>query len=300
MNHPSGGGVPFVSKLSSVEKHIDNKGAQSSVAFIYQAKIAELLRNVTATWSKNLINHSFSITVENMKDDQNHYTCKIDLKAWQFWGKKGLKNLEVDGRRVDVFWDFRQAKFSSSPDPCSDYYVALVCEEEVVLLLGDLKNDALKRTRKKPSPAEATLLYKKEHVYGKKLFYTRAVLDESQKEHDVVIESSLSGPDDPEMWITVDGTMEIRIMNLNWRFRGNETITVNDVPVQILWDVHDWLFNSSGSSHGLFVFQPGPLDSEPNKHKNYSNNNTINEKKSKDLSQSALECYHILYAWKIE
>ncbi|KAL5548733.1 hypothetical protein UlMin_003964 [Ulmus minor] len=247
---------------------------QSAITCVYETKLAELLCNVSVTWCKTSTEHSLSIALDR-PSKENHYTCKIDLKNCQYWGKKGLKSFEIEGKHADVYWDFRQVKFSNNPEPRSDYYVALVCDQEIVLLLGDLKDDAYKRTRSKPCLEEATLLRKKENVYGKRLFCTKAMLNEGEKEHDIVIENSISGLGEPEMWISIEGMVMIRIMNLNWRFRGNETIVVNNVPLQIFWDVHDWLFNnsdsSSGSCHGLFIFKP-----------------------------STIEFYHFLYAWKIE
>ncbi|KAI4305584.1 hypothetical protein L6164_028943 [Bauhinia variegata] len=40
---------------------------------------------------------------------------------------------------------------------------------------------------------------------------------------------------------------------------------VNKQPVQVLWDVHDWLFNHSSAGHGLFIFKPGPAEVETEK-----------------------------------
>ncbi|EOA32534.1 hypothetical protein CARUB_v10015817mg [Capsella rubella] len=235
----------------------------SSVSLIYVVEIANTSQNVDVTWSKTISSHSLTIKIENLKDEQhNHHNqqqVKIDLSGSSFWAKKGLKNLEANGTRVDVYWDFRQAKFSNFPEPSSGFYVSLVSHNAVVLTIGDLKNEALKRTKKNPSATEAALVSKQEHVHGKRVFYTRTAFGggESRRENEVVIETSLSGPNDPEMWITVDGVPAIRIMNLNWRFRGNEVVTVSDgVSVEIFWDVHDWLFETSGSSSGLFVFKP--------------------------------------------
>ncbi|KAM7251821.1 hypothetical protein ACFE04_023704 [Oxalis oulophora] len=284
--------IPKLSSSSSEKLNNDNKTAQNSITCIYLAKVAELYRKVTAIWTKSLVNYSLTINVENPSDEHNPYTCKIDLKSWQFWGKKGLKNFDVDNKRVDVFWDFRQAKFSSNPEPCSDYYVVLVSDEEIVLLIGDLKNEALKRTRTRPSLTEATFVCKKEHVYGKKLFVTKASFDdERKKEHSIVIENSLSGPGEPELWISIDGMMATRIMNLNWRFRGNETVSVDNLPIQIFWDVHDWLYGTPSLSHGLFIFKPGELTYD----EGCSNNN--------DSTEGSLSCSgfcHILYGWRTE
>ncbi|ESQ48698.1 hypothetical protein EUTSA_v10022027mg [Eutrema salsugineum] len=234
----------------------------SSVSLLYVVEIANSTQNVDVTWSKTISSHSLTIKIENLKkEEQNnhHHQVKIDLGGSSFWAKKGLKSLEANGTRVDVYWDFRQTKFSNFPEPSSGFYVSLVSQNAVVLTIGDLKNEAFQRTKKKPSATEAALVSKQERVHGKRVFYTRTSFggEASRRENEVVIETSLSGPNDPEMWITVDGVPAIRIMNLNWRFRGNEVVTVSDgVSVEIFWDVHDWLFESSGSSSGLFVFKP--------------------------------------------
>ncbi|KAK1311115.1 hypothetical protein QJS10_CPA08g01854 [Acorus calamus] len=233
-----------------------NKAGQWSVVSIYRTLIAGSTRNVTVTWSKNLINHSFSMSIDNHHHQNNTTTttfsmCKVDLKPWPFWTKKGLKSLDIDDdkRRVEVFWDLRSVKFSNGPEPVEDYYVAVVSDEEVVLLLGDKKKEAYKRTKSRPSLTDAVLVCKRENVTGKKCFITaRARFKERGREHKVVIENSISisgGAREPEMWISVDGKVLVHVDNLNWKFRGNERVVVDDVPVEVLWDAHDWVFGGS-------------------------------------------------------
>ena len=274
---------------------------QNSVTLVYQTKLGDSFRSIVVTWCKNPIEHSLSMSVEKPSDD-NKFTCKIDLASGQSWGKKGLKSFEIEGARVDIFWDFRHAKFSIDPQPCSGYYVALVYKKEVLLLLGDLVNDAYTRTKSKPSLEEATLLCKKENVHGKKLFCTRAMLEEGKPEHDVVIETSLVGPDDPEMWISIDGMLASRIMNLNWKFRGNEIVMVNNLPVQIFWDVHDWLFSDLGSGPALFIFKPGFLEttSDSNSREYTERNDDNSQYDLLENNPSTTSFYHFLYAWKID
>lgn len=304
----------YILKPPSEDQTTNKVAPQTSIIFVYQAKVAEFLRNVTVTWCKNLINHSLIITVEN-PCDENQSTCKVDIRVWQFWGRKGLKSFELDGKLVGIFWDFRQAKFSSTPEPCSDYYVAMVSGEEVVLLLGDLKKEAYERTRTRPSFEDATLLYKKEHVYGKRSFCTRAMLADGDKEHYIFIETSLPGPGpgpgvDPEMWISIDSTVLIRVMNLNWRFRGNEAVMVNNLPVQILWDVHDWLHGKPGSGRpGLFIFKTGPSaecvsdddhDPDDGKCSRESEGGSRYGSASPQGCPSTPDFCHFLYAWRID
>lgn len=293
-----------LSTLQGEDPHMSTKTAQCSVTCMYQAHIGGYWRTVTALWTKNMMNHSLNIFVES-SESNNRQHCKIDLKPWHFWGKKSYKTFEVDGLQIDVYWDLRTAKFSGSPEPCSDFYVVLVCDEEAVLLIGDLKKKVYKRTKSRPSAEDTLLFFKKEHVFGKKSFATRAKLDKHRKDYEIVVESSTLGPKDPEMWISIDGIVLIHIRNLQWKFRGNETVMVNKQPIEILWDVHSWLFMSSGSGHGLFIFKPDQPKTS-NRVDNRQNETKDNDRSSLSkylptcASSKSSECCLFLYAWKIE
>ncbi|KAI3455518.1 hypothetical protein Pfo_012181 [Paulownia fortunei] len=279
---------PLAQKLTN--DPVTQKTAQSTVMCVYQTHIAGFWRNVTILWSKNLMNYSLSISVESVEHDQV-FTCKIDLKPWHFWAKKGYKTFEVDGNQLDAYWDLRSAKFSGSPEPCTDFYVALVSEEEVVLLLGDCKKKAYKRTKSRPALVDAIMFYKKEHVFGKKSFSTRA------KKLDL-------RPREPEMWISIDGIVLIHIRNLQWKFRGNQTVLVNKQPVQVFWDVHAWLFCSPGSNHGLFIFKPGAPEADSDMDDDTKGNESDCSGPSRYYStqsySKASQFCLFLYAWKIE
>ncbi|KAK7299902.1 hypothetical protein RJT34_10731 [Clitoria ternatea] len=293
-------GTPTTWKKTSIDQATKNDAPHNnSVTFVYQTKVAGSFRGVSVSWCQNPKEHFVSIMLEN-SSEENKYTCKIDLESGQSWGKKGLKTFEIQGARIDIYWDFRQAKFATNPQPCSGYYVAMVHKKEVLLLLGDLEEMAYERTKSKASSEEATLVCKRDNVYGKKLFCTRAVLEEGKSEHDVVIETSLSGPDEPEMWISIDGILASRIMNLNWRFRGNEIVMVNNLPVQIFWDVHDWLFTDLCSGPAFFVFKPGFSETS-----SYLNSRECQENSEGSGRHESLEEYpstndfcHFLYAWR--
>ncbi|KAK4766984.1 hypothetical protein SAY86_014735 [Trapa natans] len=300
-------GPPLAERIT--DDPVITKTTQSTVTLAYQANIAGYWQNVTVVWLKNLMNHSLCITVDS-RDGDFHYTCKVDLKPWHFWSKKGYKSFEVESRRkVDVYWDLRSAKFpSGSPEPCADFYVALVSDEEVVLLLGDYKKKAYKRTKSRPALVEAVLFYKKENVFGKRSFSTRARLDEmAKKEHEITVEGSTSGPRDPEMWVSVDGIVVVHVRNLHWKFRGNQTVMVGKTQVHVYWDVHDWLFKSPpGSGHGLFIFKPEPADSQSDREgsgRGGGENSQNSAGSSYYPAQSGFpnpEFCLFLYAWKVD
>lgn len=295
----------FSSSSQRSDDSATQKSMQSMVTCVYQTHIAGFWRNVTILWTKNVMNYSLSISVESVEPDHEDFTCKIELKPWHFWAKKGYKIFEVDGYQIEAYWDLRSAKFSGGPEPCKDFYVALISEEETVLLLGDSKKKAYKRTKARPALVEAILYYKKEHVFGKKSFSTRAKFDQNKREHEIVVESSTTGPREPEMWISIDGIVLIHIRNLQWKFRGNQTVLVNKQPVQVFWDVYSWLFCAPGSSHGLFIFKPGPPETDSDGEDNTLSNDSDCSGQSlyhstRSYSKAASDSCLFLYAWKIE
>ncbi|XP_021292971.1 uncharacterized protein LOC110423149 [Herrania umbratica] len=242
------------------------RSGQSVFMSVYRTKLAGQCRLITVTWCRNLLLHGLSVSVQGPDGDE-HYRCKVELKPWYFWRKQGSKHFIVDGRTVDVVWDLKAAKFNGETEPRSDYYVAIICEDEVVLLLGDQKKDAYRKTGCRPSLIEPMLVSRREHIFGKRKFSTRVKFNDKGTFHDISVEcnnsiSSNSSSDafDPVLEIRVDGKLAIQVKHLQWKFRGNESINVGKSGVEVFWDVHDWLFGS-GPRHGLFIFNPIPSSS---------------------------------------
>ncbi|CAO2172480.1 unnamed protein product [Urochloa humidicola] len=287
---------------------------QSAVTLVYRAGIAGHDRLVTVTWCRNLLTHGLSVSIEGSagggKDksgsrewgdagvtaDTKSYSsaCKVEMQPWHFWRKYGAKQFQVDGKAIDVVWDLRSARYSDEPEPISDYYVAVVSDEEVVLLLGNLKKEAFRRTGSRPSLQDAVLVCKKDHVFSKKRFLTKARFHEKGKLHDISIECSSSnlsggGGVDVDMVIKVDGSVNVLVRHLQWKFRGNECISINQLRVQVYWDAHDWLFGT-GMRNAVFIFKPEPpsLSSPPS--------STSADFRTDERSEFCL----FLYAWKVE
>lgn len=301
-------GIP--SCFSSSEKPTDDANAitragQSIFMSVYQTKLAGQCRLITITWCKNLLLHGLSISIEGL-DGDNHFYCKVELKPWYFWRKHGSNRFQVDGKLVEVYWDLKAAKFNGETEPQSDYYVAVVCDEEVVLLVGDLKKDAFRKTGSRPSLIEPVLVSKKEHIFGKKKFSTRAKFHEKDKFHEISIEcnnnnsntSSMNSNNcsvhgcDQEMEIRIDGHSAIHVKHLQWKFRGNESIFINKIRVEVFWDVHDWLF-CPGLRHALFVFKPTPSSTS------ISPTSTLSSSPSSSLTSTTLS-YQIEESFSVE
>ncbi|KAF5743721.1 hypothetical protein HS088_TW08G00308 [Tripterygium wilfordii] len=305
-------GIPAC--FTSGEKLIDDpaavtKSGQSVFMSAYRTKIADHCRLITITWCKNLLLHGLSISVEG-PDGENHYSCKIELKPWYFWKKQGTKRFIVDGKAVDIFWDLKAAKFNGETEPNCDYYVAVVCDEEVVLLLGDLKKDAYRKTGCRPALIDPILVSRKEHIFGKKRFLTRVKFHEKGRFHEISIEckNRTNGNGvkyaEPEMEIRIDGHLVIHVKHLQWKFRGNESIHVNKARMEVYWDVHDWLF-SPGLRHALFIFKPtmSSISLSPLSSSSTSKTPLLSQSESSGSSDGingSSEFCLLVYAWKVE
>uniref|UniRef100_A0A5B6ZJ08 DUF868 domain-containing protein n=1 Tax=Davidia involucrata TaxID=16924 RepID=A0A5B6ZJ08_DAVIN len=298
-------GIPAC--FSSGEKLTDDPAAvmrsgQSVFMSVYRTKIADQCRLITVSWCKNLLLHGLSVSVQGGPDGESQYTCKVELKPWYFWRKQGSKRFVVDGKPVDIFWDLKAAKFNGETEPSSEYYVAVVCDEEVVLLLGDLKKDAYRKTGCRPALLDPILVSKKEHIFGKMKFFTKVKFHEKGRFHEISIEcknSSIGGVD-PEMEIRIDGHLVIHVKHLQWKFRGNESIHINKVRVEVYWDVHDWLF-CPGLRHALFIFKPTLLSTStsPSSISTSQTGSSGSVVEGFNASGSSEFCL-FLYAWKVE
>ncbi|KAE9608541.1 hypothetical protein Lalb_Chr08g0236811 [Lupinus albus] len=325
-------GIPAC--FSSLDKGNDDhvlgavtRSGQSVYMSVYRTKIADHCRLITITWCKNLLLHGLSISVEG-PEGETQYSCKIELKPWYFWRKQGSKRFIVDGKYVDVFWDLKAAKFNGEIEPTSEYYVAVVCDQEIVLLLGDLRKEAHKRTGCKKSLIDPILVSRKEHIFGKRKFSTKAKFHEKGRFHEISIECKNKSSGDlssvteiqPELEIRFDGHLVIHVKHLQWKFRGNESVHLNKMRVEVFWDVHDWLF-SPGLKHALFILKPIlPSSSTSSLSSLLSSSSSLLSRSSSSTplssqtessgsveglstisgSSSSSEFSLFLYAWKIE
>lgn len=231
------------------------RSRQSVFMSVYRTKLVGQCRLITVTWCKNPLLHArgLCVSVQGPNPDDS-YRCKVELKGWHFWKKQGSKQFEVDGKTVDVVWDMKSAKFKGETEPQSDYYVAVVSEEEVVLLLGNLKKDAYRKTGCPPSLIDPILISRREHVFGKKRFSTRIRFCEKGRFYGISIQF-INSDSDPELEIKIDGELVIQVKHLQWKFRGNESVKIGENGIEVYWDVHDLMFRS-GPRHGLFIFKP--------------------------------------------
>ncbi|KAI3715485.1 hypothetical protein L6452_22469 [Arctium lappa] len=261
------------------------KASQNLVTCIYQCKLLGKSRLIIITWSKNIVGHCFSIQIEDLS---HKCLSRVDVKPSLFSKRKGSKNLQVDFVTVDVYWDLTNAKFGSTPEPIQGFYLGLAFKGQMVLLIGDLRKEILKKTGSQS--CSNSLITKREHIFGKKVYATKAQFKDNGEIHDLRIECDAN---DPRLVVRLDSKIVMQVKHLLWKFRGNYTISIDGVPVEVYWDVHNWLFGSTTGS-AVFMFQtcsgagkshefPWPC--------------------SQSLKESRLHCpgfCFTLYAWKNE
>ncbi|KAL3827954.1 hypothetical protein ACJIZ3_016756 [Penstemon smallii] len=273
---------------SSSSTTISNKPpAQNLVTCIYKYESLAISSFITVTWIKYLIGQGLSIEIESSK---NESLCKFDIKPSLFSNRKGFKNLVVNTKKIDIYWDFSSAKFGSSPEPLKGFYLSVFINQEPCLLLGDLKNDAYKN--------RAIFIAKRENVFGKRIYSSlKAQFCDKGKLHDIRIEHDTNERCDQSLVIYVDNNVAMEVMHLKWNFRGNTIILVDGISVEVYWDVHSWLFGNL-IDNAVFVFRTRvPVEGMCS---NQSPFETSAMRRSKDLFSQGYGFSLVLCAWKNE
>ncbi|KAA8536967.1 hypothetical protein F0562_029445 [Nyssa sinensis] len=171
-------------------------------------------------------------------------------------GSKSIYLTHHHYQRIKLYWDFTRAEFTdNSAEPESSFYIAITCNGRLEFFLGDLRDELMRRSGIAGNrySAEPNLLSRREHVFGRRNYTTRAQFMGSK--HEIGIESGGG-----VLKVKVDGELCLVVKRLAWKFRGNERIIVGGVEVEFYWDVFNWV-NGCGTSksggHGVFVFQLG-------------------------------------------
>ncbi|KFK25379.1 hypothetical protein AALP_AA8G105700 [Arabis alpina] len=228
------------------------------------------------TWSRTFLGgHSLNLFLHS-QDYYNHssplsfsstdlslssaVTFHLNLNTLAFWRKRGSRSVSS---KIQVYWDLTKAKFESGSEPRSGFYIAVVVDGEMGLLVGDSIKEAYTRVKSvKPPMNRQALLLRKEHVFGARVFTTKARF--GGKNRELSIDCRVD--EDAKLCFSVDSKMVLQIKRLRWKFRGNEKVEIDGVVVQISWDVYNWLFQrggdggSGGGGHAVFMFR---FESDP-------------------------------------
>ncbi|XP_014498817.1 uncharacterized protein LOC106759936 [Vigna radiata var. radiata] len=202
---------------------------------------------VSLTWSRSVVGRSLHIQLHRQSLDSISF--HLHIRPFVFWKKHGVKKLAPD---TVLFWNLAKAKFGSNPEPVSGFYVALVVNSHMSLLLGDAARDAYSKSRAHQPATPQLLLLKKEHIFADRVYSTRATFGGRARE----IQIDCGFRDHSKLSFSVDGEKVLQIKRLKWKFRGNERVVVDGVHVQISWDLYNWLFDKNNAdAHAIFMFK---------------------------------------------
>ncbi|EPS62340.1 hypothetical protein M569_12451 [Genlisea aurea] len=165
--------------------------------------------------------------------------------------QRGEKVLEIDGLRFEVRWDLSRAEFGSGPEPRARFYVTVLVDSVGVLFLGDADSSPA------AAAAKSSLISRSEQFSGMPSYSTRAKFSETGSTHDVAIR--YSGREEEEgsgavVSIWIDRRKVAEVKRLKWNFRGNETIFVDGLVIDLMWDVHDMVCDPTKGC-ALFLFR---------------------------------------------
>ncbi|XP_052187299.1 uncharacterized protein LOC127798052 [Diospyros lotus] len=208
---------------------------------------------ITASWSKNHMAQGLSMNI----GDSPSTAFKLNTNSRLFRKNKGSKSFEFENSQFDIFWDLSAAKYNAGPEPVDGYYVLVMVDSELGLVLGNMAGEAVTKKLKTGTPiAKSSLVSRREHFSGNALYSTRAQFCDTGTSHDILIRCSgeNEGLRHPVLSVCIDKKMVIRVKRLQWNFRGNQTIFVDGLLVDLLWDVHDWFFNPA-SGYAVFMFR---------------------------------------------
>ncbi|KAK8504881.1 hypothetical protein V6N13_056209 [Hibiscus sabdariffa] len=218
--------------------------------------------SIRVTWSKNLTSHGLVI---NFGDDDPSTCFKLNTNSRFFGKKKGSKATESCHSKIEVFWDLSTAEYDTGPEPVHGFYVAVVVNSEIGLVLGHMGEETISKKLKTTTTqvAKSSLVSRQEHCSGNTHYSTKAQFCDTGIVHDVSIRCSgeHQGLNHPVLLVCIDKKPVIRVKRLQWNFRGNQTIFVDGLLIDLMWDVHDWFFKPvTGSAVFMFRTRSG-LDS---------------------------------------
>ncbi|CAM8878929.1 unnamed protein product [Rhodiola kirilowii] len=232
---------------------------QNTVVYVYRIILStSKLLQVEVNWNKCQDYQGLSITFNNSATP----SFKLTTNSRIFRKLKGSRIVESNSYKIEVFWDLSLSKYQSGPEPVDGYYVIVMVDSEVGLVVGDLAKEAAKRKFEKGTRyAKSSLLVRRDYCAGNTLFSTRAKFSENSAHHDISIRCS----GEQEEWlnhpffsICIDKKEVIRVERLNWNFRGNQTLFFEGLMIDLLWDVNEWLINRfSGSAIFMFRMRSG-------------------------------------------
>ncbi|KAG6517979.1 uncharacterized protein LOC122054782 [Zingiber officinale] len=172
------------------------------------------------------------------------------------WKRHGSRRFRFKGRggrrrSVDFVWDLRCTVFPpwGSPEPVRKFFVAVSVDGEMLLVAGDMIDEAYKKAKIQKPPACSALVSRlehalmREHSSGRRSHRTCVQMGGRNREISIELGAKEKGK---EMWMSVevDGEQVLHVRRLRWKFRGSERLELDGGWIRFCWDLHSWFFQS--------------------------------------------------------
>ncbi|KAE8679396.1 cytochrome P450 76A2-like [Hibiscus syriacus] len=223
----------------------------NTVKCIYKARLSSQRHLLlTLTWSINCLGHGLTINVSETVLKPDPYTHRLAKS-------KGSKTFKACNSEIEVIWDVSDARYINGPEPSSGFSVLVLLDSQLCLSLGDM-NMIHTNEEQNPTP-EFTLVSRSEIFLGNNSVYsTKAQFCDKGLAHDILIkcneEGRHKGLRNPELTVTIDEKKMFQVKRLRWNFRGNQIIFLDGLLIDVMWDLHGWLFNQT-SGCAVFMFK---------------------------------------------
>lgn len=227
----------------------------NEVMCIYKAELStEKQLLITLTWRNSLTGQGLTVNVGENPSSQSKLGSSFHQ---QLQKNKGTKTFQFYNYKIEVLWDISTAKYDKGPEPINGFYVIVLVDAELGLVLGDKDDDLdVKKTKTGIPKAKFSLVCRSEHCSGNAVYSTKAKFCDTGTAHDIVIkcEREDEGSKSSVLSVFIDKKVIFRVKRLRWNFRGNQAIFLDGMLVDMMWDVHDWFFNPT-SGYAIFMFR---------------------------------------------
>ncbi|PRQ43792.1 hypothetical protein RchiOBHm_Chr3g0472211 [Rosa chinensis] len=239
----------------------------NEVTCIYKTKLLNHQRLlITLTWYNRISGQGLIVNVDEYKMNSSSSSSSWESKSLsssnsqRLQKEKGTRTFQSCNLKIEVFWDFSTADYDNGgPEPTNGFYLLVLADSELGLILGDKIEEVLDLKKYKTiiSQQKFSLVSRSEHVSGNAVYSTKAQFSDSGIAHDILIKCDRDdegGSKSQVLTVSIDKKKIFQVKRLKWNFRGNQAIFLDGLLVDLMWDIHDWLFNPK-SGRAVFMFR---------------------------------------------